>query len=106
VCSSGAPRVTSMDTPRHEAVVEAAARWAERDDRVRALLLNGSLARGEDDERSDLDFVVIAKRGRLEELWAARRSIAEGLCDRWGGFDEVPWQAPYTFSGFCTGPLK
>jgi hypothetical protein len=73
---------------------------------VRALLLKGSLARGEADERSDLDFVIVCRPRRLEELWAARRSTAETL-GRWlGGFDEVPWQAPHTFIGFYDGPVK
>ena len=58
---------------------------AERDRRVRALMLKGSLARGDADERSDVDFVVVARPGRLEELWAARHSIAEGLCVWLGG---------------------
>src|SRR5918994_137482 len=79
---------------------------SERDRRVRALLLKGSLARGDADERSDVDFVIVAQPGRLEELWAARHSIAEGLGGWLGGFDEVAWQAPHTFIGFCDGPVK
>ena len=73
---------------------------------MRALLLKGSLARGDADERSDVDFVVVAELGRLEELWAARQMIAEGLGGWLGGFDEVAWQAPHTFIGFCDGPVK
>ena len=95
-----------MATQRQEAIVAAGVRWAERDRRVRALMLKGSLARGDADERSDVDFVVVARPGRLEELWAARHSIAEGLCGWLGGFDEVAWQAPHTFIGFCDGPVK
>lgn len=86
--------------------MDAGARWAQRDARVRALLLKGSLARGDADERSDVDFVVVAQPGRLEELWAARDSIAEGLGDWLGGFDEVAWQGPHTFIGFYDGPVK
>ena len=86
--------------------MEAGVRWAERDQRVRALLLKGSLARGDADEHSDVDFVVVAQPGRLQGLWAARRSIAEGLGGWLGGFDEVAWQAPHTFIGFCEGPVK
>jgi hypothetical protein len=93
-------------TGRQEAVVAAGVRWAERDPRVRALLLKGSLARGEADARSDVDFVVIARPGRLEALWADRRAIAAGLGGWLGGFDEVAWQAPHTFIGFCDGPVK
>lgn len=84
----------------------AGASWAVRDPRVRALLLKGSLARGDADERSDVDFLVVAQPGRLHDLWAARREIAEGLGGWLGGFDEVAWQAPHTFIGFCDGPVK
>jgi predicted nucleotidyltransferase len=95
-----------MSTARHEALVSAATRWAEAEARVRALLLKGSLARGEEHERSDLDLVIVTRSGRLEELWAERRATAEKL-GRWlGGFDEVAWQAPHTFIGFYDGPVK
>lgn len=90
----------------HQRIVEAATRWAERDARVRALLLKGSLARGDADERSDVDFVVVAKRDQLASLWDDRGGIAEGLGDWLGGFDEVAWQQPHTFIGFYDGPLK
>ena len=95
-----------MALARHEALIAAAAAWAEADDRVRALLLKGSLGRGEGDERSDLDLVIVTRPGRLGELWSERRTTAERL-GRWlGGFDEVPWQAPHTFIGFYDGPVK
>jgi predicted nucleotidyltransferase len=95
-----------MSTHRQDAIVQAGARWAESDERVRALLLKGSLARGDADERSDVDFLVVARAGRLEELWADRVAIAERLGGWLGGFDEVAWQAPHTFIGFCDGPVK
>lgn len=95
-----------VSTARHDALVAAAGAWAEADERIRALLLKGSLARGEGDERSDLDLVIVTRPGRLGELWADRRRAAERL-GRWlGGFDEVPWQAPHTFIGFYDGPVK
>ena len=84
----------------------AGVRWAEDDSRVRALLLKGSLARGDADELSDVDFVVVARPGRLQALWAERHAIAERLGGWLGGFDEVAWQAPHTFIGFCDGPVK
>ncbi len=70
------------------------------------MLLKGSLGRGQGDERSDVDLVIVAMPGQLRELWARRRDVAERL-GRWlGGFDEVPWQAPHTFIGFYDGPVK
>jgi predicted nucleotidyltransferase len=89
-----------------DVIVQAGIRWAERDERVRALLLKGSLARGEGDEYSDVDFLVVAQPGQLQDLWADRVAIAEGLGGWLGGFDEVAWQAPHTFIGFCDGPVK
>ena len=95
-----------MATPRHAELIAAAAGWAEADERVRALLLKGSLGRGEGDERSDLDLLIVTAPGRLAELWAERHRTGTRL-GRWlGGFDEVPWQAPNTFIGFYDGPVK
>ena len=95
-----------MSTPRQEALIAAATSWAQADERVRGLLLKGSLARGEGDERSDLDLVIVTLAGHLEELWAERHKTAERLGDWLGGFDEVAWQAPNTFIGFYDGPVK
>lgn len=87
-------------------LIASATRWAAGEERVRALLLKGSLARGQGDERSDLDLVIVTLPGELAEMWAERRATAERL-GRWlGGFDEVAWQAPHTFIGFYDGPLK
>lgn len=95
-----------MPTPGQEALVAAATAWAEADERVRALLLKGSLGRGEGDERSDLDLVVVTQPDRLEELWSERRRSAERLGGWLGGFDEVPWHAPNTYICFYDGPVK
>jgi predicted nucleotidyltransferase len=91
---------------RHDELIEAGRRWAETDERIRALLLKGSLGRGEGDERSDLDLVVVTRPGRLAELWDERNASAESLGGWLGGFDEMPWQAPHTFIGFYDGPVK
>ena len=48
-----------MSTHRQDAIVQAGVRWAESDERVRALLLKGSLARGDADERSDIDMTQL-----------------------------------------------
>jgi hypothetical protein len=95
-----------MATLRHDRLLDAGAAWAAADARVRALLLKGSLGRGEGDEHSDIDFVVVSHLGKLKELWPARATVAAGL-GRWlGGFDEVAWQAPHTYIGFYDGPVK
>ena len=95
-----------MATARHDELIEAARRWADADERVRALLLKGSLGRGGGDARSDVDLVVVTRAGRMAELWDERNATAESL-GRWlGGFDEMPWQAPHTFIGFYDGPVK
>ena len=95
-----------MATERQEAIVAPACAGRSTTGGCGPLMLKGSLARGDADERSDVDFVVVARPGRLEELWAARHAIAQGLCGWLGGFDEVAWQAPHTFIGFCDGPVK
>ncbi len=95
-----------MPSPRQEALIASATGWAQADERVRALLLKGSLGRGEGDERSDLDLVIVTLPGRLAQLWADRHPTAERLGHWLGGFDEVPWQAPNTFIGFYDGPVK
>lgn len=92
---------------RQRAVIDAAVRWASADDRVRALFLKGSLGRGEGDERSDVDLLFVTQPGALDSVWAERAEIASGLLDGWlGGFDEVAWQAPHTYIGFYSGPVK
>ena len=50
--------------------------------------------------------MVIARPGRLAELWNERQAAAESLGAWLGGFDEMPWQAPHTFIGFYDGPVK
>jgi predicted nucleotidyltransferase len=87
-------------------MIAAAGKWAEADERVRALLLKGSLARGEADQRSDVDLVIVTSRGRLEDLWADRRAVAERLGRCLGGFDEEAWQAAHTFIALYERPAQ
>ena len=95
-----------MSTRRQDAIVHAGVRWAERDPRVRALLLKGSLARGEADAYSDVDFSSSRSPGSSRRCGPTGSTIAESLGGWLGGFDEVAWQAPHTFIGFCDGPVK
>jgi predicted nucleotidyltransferase len=73
---------------------------------VRALLLKGSLGRGEGDELSDIDLVIVCAPGRRTELWDERLSVAEALGEVLGLFREQPWQAPYTAIALYDGPTK
>jgi predicted nucleotidyltransferase len=64
-----------VSTDRHAALIAPACEWARADDRVRALLLKGSLARGQADERSDVDLVIVtmpsgfASCGPIAAMW-------------------------------------
>jgi aminoglycoside 6-adenylyltransferase len=87
-------------------IVEAASSWARNDDRVQALLLTGSLGRGEGDELSDVDLVVVPEAGERDGLWAERRRIAAALGRPLGLFREVPWSDPNLVIVFYDGPQK
>ena len=92
--------------PPHARLVEAARRWAEAEPRVRALLLGGSLGRGEGDELSDVDLFIVAQPRRLAELWAERRAIAERLGRVLGVFRDLPSADPMLAIALYDGPLK
>jgi len=92
--------------PRHAALIEAAKTWAQRDDRVRALVLRGSLGRGEGDELSDVDLVIVAEPGRWDELWRSRRAVAERFGRVLGLFRELASADPTLAIAIYDGPLK
>ena len=73
---------------------------------MRALLLTGSLGRGEGDELSDLDLVIVAEPGQFDELWAERRAIAEKLGRVLGLFRDLPSADPSLAIAIYDGPLK
>ncbi len=64
--------------PAYRELLESARRVAEADERVRALWLSGSLARGDADAGSDLDLLVAVRDESLDEFargwrdWLAR----------------------------------
>src|SRR5919108_718838 len=94
-------------TPRQAEILDAAHAWAAVDPRVRALVLKGSFGRGEGDERSDLDLVIVAEPGRRDELWAERRAVAERLGRLLGLFRDVAnWRPPNLAIATFDGPLK
>jgi predicted nucleotidyltransferase len=70
-------------------------------------VLKGSFGRGEGDESSDLDLVIVAALGRRDELWAERRAIAERLGRPLGLFRDIAnWRPPNLAIALYDGPLK
>jgi len=70
-------------------------------------VLKGSFGRGEGDERSDIDLVIVAEPGRRDELWAERRAVAERLGRPLGLFRDVAnWRPPNLAIALYDGPLK
>lgn len=65
--------------PALAALVERAAEL----DAVEGLVLLGSFARGEPDELSDIDVLVVAAPGEFESVWAARHRVAEDPLVTW-----------------------
>ena len=70
-------------------------------------MLKGSFGRGQGDESSDLDLVIVAEPGRRDELWAERRAVAERLGRPLGLFRDVAtWRPPDLAIALYDGPLK
>jgi predicted nucleotidyltransferase len=89
------------------AVVGAIRDWARAERRVRAVLLKGSLGRGEGDPRSDVDLVVVAEAGQFASLWAERFAISERLGRPLGLFRDIAlWRPPHLAIALYDGPLK
>lgn len=91
---------------RHATVLETARRWAESDPRVRALLVTGSLGRGQADALSDVDLIIVAEPGRRDALWRDRRALPETLGRPVAVFKDAPWHGPYVAIAIFEGPLK
>lgn len=68
-----------MVSSTYEAFVERTVKVLADDPRVAAIGLVGSWSRGQVDEFSDLDFVVVAAKGASDALLADRRQIAAAL---------------------------
>jgi predicted nucleotidyltransferase len=60
---------------------ERAAAWATEDDRVSAAIVYGSVARGDENEWSDLDLVIVTRAGQRDAVWAERHQLAARLLD-------------------------
>jgi predicted nucleotidyltransferase len=84
------------------ALLEAATRVGEQDERIRAVVARGSLARGQAHARSDVDLIVVAERGRLGDLWNDLDALLAELGEAYGWFRESPRSVVALFPG----PLK
>ena len=73
----------------HELLGRAVARLRE-DERVVALLLGGSLARGAADLYSDVDLYVVVRDGAFDAVLAERDAIAGGVGSKLFAFDVDP----------------
>jgi len=63
---------------RQEAVIDRLTRRIETSGLLEGALLIGSLARGEGDEVSDVDLIVVVADGQFSQAWAARRALEGG----------------------------
>jgi predicted nucleotidyltransferase len=63
----------------HEQVIARFAQACGADDRIVAVFVGGSVARGEADEHSDVDLCLVAADGAVNEVYADRAAIAACL---------------------------
>ena len=68
-------------------VLAGLAEEVERCDAYEAAILLGSLARGEGDEVSDVDLLLVVRDGSWEEAWSRRSRLSAGALYVW---DERP----------------
>jgi nucleotidyltransferase-like protein len=88
-------------TTKARASAARAADLAQADDRISAAIVYGSVARGDDNEYSDLDIVLVARAGQREALWADRAAIAAALLAGDIATSQEPtWQRPFRFQAF------
>jgi hypothetical protein len=85
-----------------EKMAERARDWAASDGRVAAAFIYGSVAKGQADEWSDLDLLVVAEVGARERLWAGRAELAARILGDggvvWDG--ELGHQRPYRYAAY------
>jgi predicted nucleotidyltransferase len=60
-------------------IIGRAREWVHQDERVLGAFVHGSAARGDVTPLSDVDLIVVAHRGRREEIWAERDQISRTL---------------------------
>jgi len=101
----GPTTVTEVD--RVTEIVERAREWVRQDERVLGAFIYGSAARGDVTPLSDVDLIVVAHRGRREEIWAERDQISRTLLGA-AVVDahEVPHQRPFRWQALTADLRK
>jgi predicted nucleotidyltransferase len=95
-----------MSTPARDCL-RRAADWAGDDPLVRAAILFGSVARGLDDEYSDLDLIVVAEDGAGQDLWQRRTEIAQlVLGSEVAAAQEPSWQGKWRCQAWTAQALQ
>jgi predicted nucleotidyltransferase len=79
---------------RQWSVIEGLAAQVAEIGGIDGVILLGSFARGDPDELSDVDALVVASQGRFQDVWAERRRLSEGSLIAWdgeGGERDLEW---------------
>jgi predicted nucleotidyltransferase len=75
-------------------VIEGLATRAAEIDAVDGVILLGSFARGDPDELSDVDALLVVAPGRFQDVWAERGRLSDGALIAWdgeGGQRDLEW---------------
>ena len=73
----------AVERARQWPTLSTLAERVERNPSLDGLLVLGSLASGAFDELSDVDAVVVVRRGLFETAWDARHELSKGCVVRW-----------------------
>lgn len=93
--------MTEDEPSLHALVAGNAAVWGHEDDRVLAVIVYGSIARGTSRATSDVDLLVVAREGRREDLWADRQHVAATILgDTVATATEPTWQRSYRYQAW------
>jgi predicted nucleotidyltransferase len=77
-------------------ILERARAWVTEDERVRAALVHGSVAKGELTPLSDLDLIIVTEPGQRDAIWAEREQLTRRLLGAVPAqTNEVAHQRPY-----------
>lgn len=78
--------------------------WATDQPVIRAVVIFGSVARGEDNDFSDLDLILVTEPGRRGELWERRAEIAGTILGAEPSYLQEPsWQGDFRYQAWDAG---